>query len=222
MNIRAVLFDLDGTLLDSIEDILTSFHHVLARYVPHKRYSREDLVRLIGEPVATQMRYFADGDGDVAAKMVDDYRSHNRARLPEVPLFPGVRETLGVLRTRGFLTGLVTSKQRGSTMISIDRHAMHDDFDLIVTSDDTTKHKPDPAPLLFAADRLGIRPAEVVYVGDSVHDLRCALGAGSVAVAALWGPFLRQDLEALKPHHLCESLAALQALPLLARPSGTR
>lgn len=219
MKIRAVLFDLDGTLLDSIEEILRSFHHVLDRHVPHKRYSREDLVRLIGEPVVKQMRYFADGDAQLADVMVSDYRSHNRARLPEVPLFPGVTATLVELKRRGFLTGLVTSKQRASTMISVDRHALHPHFDLIVTSDDTERHKPDPTPLLHAAARLGVAPAEIVYVGDSVHDVRCALAAGSVAVAALWGPFLRSDLEALKPHHLCESLTALQALPLLVRPS---
>ncbi len=219
MKIRAVLFDLDGTLLDSIEDILNSFRHVLERHVPHKSYSRDDLVRLIGEPVVTQMRYFVDGNVTLADVMVDDYRSHNRARLPDVPLFPLVRETLVELKRRGFITGLVTSKQRGSTMISIDKHRLGGHFDLIVTSDDTTKHKPDPTPLFHAAEKLSIKPTEIVYVGDSVHDIRCALGAGAVAIAALWGPFLRTDLEALRPHHLCDSLAALQALPLLLRPS---
>lgn len=219
MKIRAVLFDLDGTLLDSIDEILRSFRHVLERHVPHKSYTRDDLVRLIGEPVVTQMQYFADGDVQLADVMVADYRSHNRARLPDVPLFPSVRETLVELKKRGFMTGLVTSKQRASTMISIDKHALHSYFDLIVTSDDTAKHKPDPTPLQHAAERLGVATAEIVYVGDSVHDVRCALAAGSVAVAALWGPFLRSDLEALRPHHLCDSLTALQALPLLVRPS---
>ncbi len=219
MKIRAVLFDLDGTLLDSIEDILKSFRHVLERHVAHKNYSRDDLVRLIGEPVVTQMRYFADGNVTLANLMVDDYRSHNRARLPDVPLFPLVRETLVELKRRGFITGLVTSKQRASTMISIDKHQLGGHFDLIVTSDDTVKHKPDPTPLFHAADKLNIKATEIVYVGDSVHDIRCALGAGAVAVAALWGPFLRTDLEALGPHHLCDSLAALQTLPLLLRPS---
>lgn len=216
MKIRAVLFDLDGTLLDSIAVILQSFRHVLQRYVPLKQYSREDLVRLIGEPLLSQMRYFAGGDEHVAAKMVADYRSHNRALLPSVPLFPLVLETLQELKRRQFLTGLVTSKQRASTMISIDQYHLAEHFDVIVTSDDTQKHKPDPEPLLHAAAKLHVKPEEVVYVGDSVHDVRCALGAGAVAVAALWGPFLKSDLEALHPQYLCESLSALQGLAILA------
>jgi pyrophosphatase PpaX len=222
LKIRAVLFDLDGTLLDSIEGILHSFRFVLGRHAPHKSYTREHLVSLIGEPVSKQMSYFADGDGALAAQMVADYRSHNRERLPNVPLFPLVRETLAEFRRRGFLTGIVTSKQRASAMISVDTHRIGDLFDLIVTSDDTPKHKPDPMPLLHAAERLGVATSEITYVGDSVHDIRCALGAGSVAVGALWGPFPRADLEALRPHHLCESLASLQALPLLAAPFGTK
>ncbi len=217
MKLQAVLFDLDGTLLDSIDGILVSFEHVLRKYLPERSYSREELINLIGEPVPAQMRFFV---GEDKPRLIDEmaaaYREHNRARLPSVPLYDGAYATLAELRRRGFKVGLVTSKQRVSTMISIDKYQLAPAFDLIVTSDDTTKHKPDPEPLLHAARLLKLAPAQIAYVGDSVHDMRCALSAGSVAIAALWGPFLQKDLEALKPHRLVESLSALLGLVELA------
>jgi pyrophosphatase PpaX len=216
--VRAVLFDLDGTLLDSIEAILASFHHVLARYVPHKKYTRTELVMKIGQPVPVQMAAFADDDLPVATEMVHEYRRHNLEALPSVPLFAGVKETLNELRRRGFATGLVTSKSTKSTDVSLDVHALRPLFDIVLTCDDTPRHKPDPMPLLAAAERLAMAPAEIVYVGDSVHDLSCAQGAGAVDVAALWGPFERATLAALGPRYMCETLAALLELPILGRP----
>lgn len=217
--IKAVLFDLDGTLLDSIDGILSSFGHVLKRHVPHKNYTRQELIMTIGEPLAVQMRSFADQDEAMALRMVDDYRVHNLALLPNIPLYPEVHETILALRARGFKTGLVTSKGRDSASISLDGHGLRPLFDLVMTADDTSKHKPDPMPLVVAAQRLGLEPSAMVYVGDSVHDLRCAQAAGSVDIAALWGPFLREDLAALQPQYMIESLPELLALPLLARPA---
>lgn len=88
-------------------------------------------------------------------------------------------------------------------------------LDVLITSDDTTKHKPDPLPLITAAARLNLPPQEIAYVGDSVHDIRCALSAGCLAVAALWGPFERATLLALGPELAAESLSDLVKMPEL-------
>jgi pyrophosphatase PpaX len=209
MTIKAVLFDLDGTLLDSIPGILASFHHVLSRHVPAHTYTRRDLVMKIGEPVEKQMLDFAAGNQSLAAVMVDDYRAHNRGVLPGMPLYPGVIETLKAFKARGQPVGVVTSKSAGSARISLDGRGVSPLLDLLMTTEDTVRHKPDPEPLLVAASRLGLAPKEIAYVGDSVHDIRCALGAGCLAVAALWGPFERTDLLALKPQLAAESLPEL-------------
>lgn len=216
MSVKAVLFDLDGTLLDSIECILASFRHVLDKHAPAKRYSRTELIMMIGEPVPAQMLAFSDGNQAIVGQMVDDYRAHNQASLPDVPLYPAVKETLAELKRRGFVVGLVTSKGSKSLAVSFERHGLAPYFDLVMTADDTSRHKPDPMPLVVASERLGLAPASVVYVGDSVHDLRCAQGAGAVDVAALWGPFERATLAALRPRHMIETLPELLGLPMLA------
>ena len=84
---RAVLFDLDGTLLDSIDGIVASFRHVLGRFRPGADYTRDELVAVIGEPVPVQMRRFAGDEPELAAAMVEAYRAHNGAALPGLPLF---------------------------------------------------------------------------------------------------------------------------------------
>ena len=212
---KAILFDLDGTLLDSIPGILESFRHVLSTYLPHKAFTRRELVMVIGEPIEKQMLDFADGDAGIAAQMVQSYREYNRGLLPSMPLYPGVLGTLSGIRARGQKTGLVTSKGRASAMVSLEGHGLSPLFDLVLTSDDTQLHKPDPEPLLVACQRLGIRPADVAYVGDSVHDIRCALAAGCFAVAALWGPFEQETLSALGPQLMAEKIDDLLTEPQL-------
>lgn len=216
MTIRAVLFDLDGTLLDSISGILASFRHVLGRHRPARVYTDRELIMVIGEPVAKQMLDFAGGDAALAERMVADYRDHNLRVLPTMPLYPDVVSTLAAIRARGQKIGVVTSKSALSAGVSLKGHGLGSMLDLLLTCDDTSKHKPDPEPLLEAGRRLGLRSAEIAYVGDSVHDIRCALAAGCLAVAALWGPFEAQALISLGPRLTAQSLPELlQARDLL-------
>jgi pyrophosphatase PpaX len=214
---KAVLFDLDGTLLDSIPGIVASFRHALERHLPERLFTDRELIATIGEPLPTQMLQFAAGDAAIAAAMADDYRTHNAGLIPTFPLFPDVHAALDELRGRGFVTGLVTSKYRPSAAISLESHGLLAKFDLIMTADDTPRHKPDPMPLVVAAERLGIETGAIYYVGDSVHDLRCANAAGCPAIAALWGPFAEADLRALKPAYAVRSLREMLAIQALAR-----
>jgi pyrophosphatase PpaX len=209
MTFRAVLFDLDGTLLNSIDGIVECFEIVLAEYQPGHKFSRHDMIMKIGEPVPKQMLEFSSGLADKVDPMVKRYRALMAERLASFPLFDGARETLLALKGKGYLTGLVTSKSRGPTEVSLFKHDIHVLFDVIVTADDTLIHKPHAEPLHFAAEKIGVKTNDILYIGDSIHDINCAHAAGSTAGAAYWGPFPRSILDALKPKFGFDSMSEI-------------
>jgi pyrophosphatase PpaX len=207
--IQAVLFDLDGTLIDTIELIRVSFRHatkaVLGRELP-------DAVTMsnVGQPLATQ---FHDMAPDHADELLRVYRTFNHAHHDELAKeYPGTCETLRILRDRGVPMGIVTSKGTTAAVMGIERFGLGEFMSVVVTADDVSKHKPDPFPLEFAAHRLGVELGYCVYLGDSPHDMQSALSANAVAVAALWGGFAREDVLMPGPPF---ALADIRELPAL-------
>lgn len=207
---RTVLFDLDGTLIDSVELILSSYRHTLT---VHRGASPPDTVWLagLGTPLWVQFRQFTDDEAEVQA-MVATYRAHNLAHHDAmVRPYPGVREAVQQLRGRARL-GIVTSKTRRGAERGLRRVAMDDWFEVIIGADDVERHKPDPQPVLRALEHLGTAAADTVFVGDSPHDLAAGRAAGVRTAAVLWGPFPRGELAAHAPDHWIEQPGHLPAL----------
>jgi pyrophosphatase PpaX len=180
-----VLFDLDGTLIDSGPIILASMRH--ASLTVLGREPDEELVRAaIGGPgLVAQMR---DLDPRRVDELVDAYRAHNEPLHAELEAFEDVLELLPRLRAEGRSLGIVTAKRVRTVELALDRFpALRDVMDVIVGAEDTERHKPDPDPLLEALRRLGAAPATAAYVGDSPFDVRAAKAAGVLAVAVGWG-----------------------------------
>jgi pyrophosphatase PpaX len=191
VNRQAILFDLDGTLLDTRELILSSFRYA-TRVVLGEQLPDERLLPYIGIPLIYQMRRIAPEHADELMRV---YREHN-ARVHDelIRYFEGTREALEELCDEGRRLAVVTSKRNEPAHRGLERFGLEDYFQLIIGSDDTDKHKPDPEPLLLAAARLSVPPAACVYVGDSPFDMQAARSAGITAVGALWGMFSREDL----------------------------
>lgn len=209
---RTVLFDLDGTLIDSVRLILDSYHHTTAAHGLAQR-TDADWLRGVGTPLAAQFAEYDDGAGKVQA-LIATYREYNLANHDTmVTIFPGVREMMAGVRARGLATGLVTSKNRGGAERGLRLVGLFDDFDVIVGADDVTHPKPAPEPVLLALHRLGRGTEGAFFVGDSVHDLHAGRAAGVTTVAVLWGPFTRDDLRSAEPDHWIERPE--QLLPLL-------
>jgi pyrophosphatase PpaX len=207
----AVLFDLDGTLIDSIELILNSARHAFAA---RQRECPPDSEWLngVGIPLATAFRRYARDESEVAA-FIDAYRDYqlaNHDRL--VRCYDAVAETLAELDRHGHPMAVVTSKSDALAMRGLATSGILRFMEAIVGCDSCSRHKPDPEPVRLALERLGYEPAEAVFVGDSVYDMEAGNAAGVTTIAALWGPFDRAQLESSRPTYYLESISGLPGL----------
>jgi pyrophosphatase PpaX len=180
-----VLFDLDGTLIDSGAIILASMRHA-TRTVLNREIEDEILMAAVGGAGLTeQMRLLDESRVD---ELVRVYREHNEPLHSTLEACPGILDVLPRLREQGRKLGIVTAKRRATVNLAFATlPELEPLFEVVVGSEDTERHKPDPAPLLHALDRLGAEPGDAAYVGDSPFDLRAAKAAGVHAVAVTWG-----------------------------------
>jgi pyrophosphatase PpaX len=184
MRYPTVLFDLDGTLIDSGEIILSSFRHatktVLAREIPD-----EVLAAAVGgSNIYEQMRAF---DEERVDELVRVYREHNEPLHDDLVAFEGIERVVGRLKSEGRRLGIVTAKRRRTVDLAFAILPLERYFDTIVTAEQTQHHKPHPEPVLAALERLGSSPDEAAFVGDSPFDMGAGKAAGVFTVAVSWG-----------------------------------
>ncbi len=208
--LRAVLFDIDGTLIDTVSLIVQALDYTYRKHLgislPH-----EELRRLIGLPLHVQMHYLDDrveGEIDHAQMEADERAYYEAHRELERPI-PEAIETVRVVKQLGYRTGLVTSKNRLELATSLPRLQLDAWVDTIVSADDTTRHKPNPDPVLKALERLEVEPQSALYIGDTVFDLACGRAAGVRVGAVGWGAHLPSDLLAAQPDYFFEKPADL-------------
>jgi pyrophosphatase PpaX len=206
-----VLFDLDGTLIDSIELILNSAQHAF-RKLDRPCPSDAEWLSGVGIPLGTAFARYAHDDADLAALIAAyrEYQMANHDRL--IACYENVADTLALLRQRGHPIGVVTSKADGLAMRGLAHSGIARFIDTIVGCDSSARHKPDPEPVLLALHRLDAAPTDAVFVGDSIHDMAAGNAAGVTTIAALWGPFTRADLAPSNPTHFLEHVDELPAL----------
>lgn len=209
-----LLFDLDGTLADSIALILSSFRHTFSVHVGRVPPDAAWIAGM-GTPLVSQIRGLV-GDEALAQRMLATYRSYQLEHHDRLmAAFEGVPETLSLLRARGHRMALVTSKGDDLALRALRHLALDPYIDTIVGVDSSRRHKPDPEPVRIALDRLDAPAAGAVFVGDSPHDILAGNAAGVTTIGALWGPFSREALEGAAPAHLIADIRDLP--PLLDR-----
>lgn len=204
-----VLFDLDGTLVDSADLILESYRHTMRVHFDEVPPDEVWLASL-GTPLRSQFKVFVDTVQEVQA-LIDTYLEYNlRMHQELIRPFDGVREAVAELLETGSRLGIVTSKAKEGTAASLAACDLPAEwFEVIVTSDEPIPHKPDPAPVRLALERLTAAPADASFVGDSVWDLRAGRAAGVCTVAALWGPFSEDELIGERPDVMLDTPADL-------------
>jgi pyrophosphatase PpaX len=201
-----VLFDLDGTIVDTVELITASFRHA-TRTVLGKVLPDEEIMRYVGQPLMAQMRQLSE---EHAQELCDVYREHNHRVHDElIRGYDGVEEMLTALHRHGRRLGLVTSKSAKPTAMAFRSLDLEHHFDVVITADDTTQHKPAPEPLVLCLERLARPgspddPAHAIYVGDSPFDIQAGHAAGMATAAVTWGIFSPAALEAAQPTYVLE------------------
>lgn len=189
--IRTVTIDLDGTLLDTVDDLADACNAMLLD-LGRARHEFDQIARFVGKGMRVLVERCLDGEGSTDPALVDDGVAAFRRHYAEVNgrgarLYPGVREGLDALRDSGLRLACVTNKPAEFTAPLLERCGLAGYFSAVVSGDTLPVKKPDPAPILHACGLLGGSGEENVHIGDSIHDIEAALAAGSVALVVPYG-----------------------------------
>jgi pyrophosphatase PpaX len=179
-----VLFDFDGTIVDSGAIILASFRHATREVLEEEVPDLQVRAMLGGAGLHEQMAAIAP---DRVDELVAAYRRHNAPLHAELACCAGMLDVLDRLHAEGRRLGIVTAKRHETVELAFARLPLRDYFEVIVGADDTELHKPHPEPILFALRKLGADPADAAYVGDSPFDVAAARAAGVHAIGVTWG-----------------------------------
>jgi pyrophosphatase PpaX len=212
-----VLFDLDGTLIDSLELLVGAMQHAFGAFAG-PRPTVEEWVATIGRPLVWQFGRYARNDSElqylVRTYRAFQYEHHDRLTRP----FDGIPELVSGLAGTGHPVGVVTSKSDHLAIRSLEHVGLARHLSVVVGADRTQRHKPDPDPIWFALEQIGALPAEAVYVGDSPFDIMAANAAGVRSIAVTWGAAPRATLQEASPAHVVETVPELDALLAKLRP----
>lgn len=204
-----ILFDLDGTLLDTSELILASYQHTLERYCPGK-YSREAMIPYFGEPLRDTMKRF---DPEQAEAMVETYRQYNVRHHDElIRIFPDVREVVAKLYKAGIKMGVVTNKRRQTAEMGLKHYNLEKYMQTMVCYGEAERPKPDAAPIHLALKQMGATPDQALMVGDSRFDLLSAQEAKVSSVFVKWSLHPLDSIQALLPTYIIEEMSELLSL----------
>ncbi|MBQ9015629.1 MAG: HAD-IA family hydrolase [Firmicutes bacterium] len=203
--INTVLFDFDGTIMDTNDVIIQSWQTTF-RALEGREEDVDTLLRTFGEPLEKTMRDFFPSHP--LEQALEIYRGYQRDNfLSDIHLFPGIRELLEELSGRQIRMALVTSRLKSTTMQALDAFDLRKYFRFVVTADDVTRHKPDPQSIEIALDHLGSKPEDTIMVGDSPFDIHCARNAGVKPVLVSWSVTLAKQLqEGLPPEQTPDAI----------------
>ncbi|WP_077624820.1 pyrophosphatase PpaX [Sediminibacillus massiliensis] len=206
MNIQTILFDLDGTLIDTNELIIASFIHTLKEHAD-RDYTREEILDFIGPPLRES---FVKIDPERADVMMETYREHNlKNHNAYVAAYPTVVDTLTQLKEAGYKLGIVTTKIKGTALMGLELTGLESLFEVVIGLEDVTNAKPHPEPIIKALQQIGGKASESLMVGDNYHDIEAGQNAGTHTAGVAWTVKGRETLEAYKPDYMLEQMSDL-------------
>ena len=207
MRFKTLLFDLDGTIINTNELIISSFLYTLDKYYPGK-YNREMLIPHFGKTLHEQMNLF--GEKDLAEEMIEVYREHNiRTHDEMVTEFPHVKEVLEELYILGPIMGIVTTKMKITAFMGLELFGLDKFMSTVIGYEDTKQHKPDPEPILLAMEQLSADPETTLMVGDSQYDIQSAKSAGITSIGVGWSLKGKEFIKQFSPDYMIDDMREL-------------
>jgi pyrophosphatase PpaX len=209
MNIDTLLFDLDGTLINTNDLIIASFLHTLEHYKPGE-YTREHAIEFIGPPLTDS---FEKVDPERVDEMIQTYRTFNHAKHDElVTEYEGVYETIEQLHERGFKLAIVTTKIRKTALMGLELTGLDRFFDVVVGLDDVEKAKPDPEPLEKALKALGSTKETAMMIGDSQFDVLAGKNLGVPTAVVGWSIKGEEKIRTFEADYILSNMRDLIAI----------
>jgi pyrophosphatase PpaX len=189
--ITTILFDYDGTLMDTNSIIIESWQHTF-KEMKVRELPFEEIKKTLGEPLSLTMgKLFAATDIAKATEIYKDF--HRDAFMTDVQVFDGMGELVVTLKEKGYKLGIVTSRKAWTTTRGLEKFGLDKYFDVVITAQDTDKHKPDPEPVFMALEKLDSKAEESIIIGDTKFDVLCAKNAGIKSVLVDWTIALSEE-----------------------------
>jgi len=211
-NYNTVLFDFDGTLMDTGRVIIQSWQQTY-RTLENREEEEDVIIRTFGEPLALSMeKTFPTVPVEESLKIYRDYQYGHYEEF--ISLFPGMEALVRELKERGYKLGIVTSRLKRTTIRGLEKYHLTDCFGTVITMEDTDKHKPDPAPVNAALEKLQARAEDAVLLGDTMYDILCAKNAGVTSVLVGWATAVTEEEKTGpdKPDYILEEANDLMGL----------
>lgn len=208
MDTKAVIFDLDGTILNSLPLIHLTFQEVFREMgLP---WGNGEVLKTVGLPLREVAAAYAPGR---AEEFLERYASFQKERQEKMlKAYPGTREALQTLRDRGYRLALATSKRRLATEAGLSISGLSRYLEVVVTVDDVAKPKPEPDILYKTLELLGLDNSQAVYVGDSWYDIMTGKNAAVTTIGVTWGMASREELYRYTPSYIVDTWEELLAL----------
>ena len=202
----AIIFDVDGTLTSTNQLIFDSFNFIAKKYL-NRTFTDEEIVAMFGPTEDVILKKWCGDKYEEARAGYYRYYSDNHWKAK---LYPGMKEILDYLKSKKFPLGIFTGKGREATMITLRKLGVDHYFDLIVTGDDVTNHKPSAEGILKFVNHLGLKNERVLMIGDSVSDVKASKEAGIKVASALWDSYAHEKVKSLQSDYYFYSVDELR------------
>ncbi len=199
MNYTHIVFDVDGTLLNTAQCILQALKDTL-KNVSAATYETDELSFVLGMTSENVLRHLNIKE-EIIPSVIEDWVKREEECSDLIRPFPGIESLLTQLQDAGAELGIITSRTHSELELVFRPFSLLRFFSVIICADDTSEHKPSPAPLLKYMEKTGVRPEQVLYVGDSAQDMECARRAGTAGALAVWGTHNRKIPATYSPAH---------------------